>query len=83
MHEKPELMDNSHRFHYGKLAGLFDCNADEIRRLVNAGQVLEYVAAKRKEQFTVANLLNKLAQSGECYDIVRELVNQIVERHQL
>ncbi|XP_071787247.1 uncharacterized protein [Asterias amurensis] len=80
LHERPEIVDNSKRFHYGKMAELFDFKGDQIRHMRTAEEVLNQVAATKKAQFTVADLLKKLAQSGKCYDVVRELVDQILKR---
>ncbi|XP_033646834.1 uncharacterized protein LOC117306340 isoform X2 [Asterias rubens] len=80
LHERPEIVDNSKRFHYGKMAELFGFRGDEIRHMTTAEDVFDKVAATRKAQFTVADLLDKLAQSGKCYDVVRELVDQILKR---
>ena len=74
--EKPEHMKTSDKFHYGKMAELFGFSDDEIRRMENAEDVFNRVAATKKERFTVADLLDILEKSGKCYDVVRKLVNQ-------
>ena len=81
LYERPQIVDKFTRFHYGKMASvLFGFSIDDIRYMTSAEDVFNRVAATRKARFTVADILDGLAQSGQCYDVVRELVDQILKR---
>ncbi|XP_022099557.1 uncharacterized protein LOC110984064 [Acanthaster planci] len=80
MHEKAQLLNTSNRFHYIKLAYLFDISRDEARSIESAEGVLDYLKATREVELTVAEFLQKLKNCKQCYDVVRKLVDQIINR---
>ncbi|XP_033632342.1 uncharacterized protein LOC117293951 [Asterias rubens] len=80
LHEKQQLLATSNRFHYVKMAHLFGVPSEEIRLMENAEHVLDYISETREVEITVAEFLNKLEDSGQCFDVVRRLCKQIITR---
>ncbi|XP_038054973.1 uncharacterized protein LOC119727181 isoform X2 [Patiria miniata] len=82
LHERPQLLQTSSRFHYLKFADIVDVPRLEARSIETAEGVLEYLIATKEVEPTVADVLRKLRDSQQCYHVVRNLVNNIIQRGQ-
>jgi len=80
LHERPQLIATSCQFHYIRLAELLQVPTEDLRFLESAEDVLSNISAKQEVELTVADLLRKLKDSGQCFNVVRKLASQIAER---
>ncbi|XP_022099548.1 tumor necrosis factor receptor superfamily member EDAR-like [Acanthaster planci] len=80
MHEDPQRLHISTRFNFVRFAELFDIPEMEVRKMHSALDVLDYLAAHREVELTVPELCQILYDSHKCCHIVRDLVNEIIDR---
>ena len=79
MHEDPRRLGISQNFTYVCFAHLFEIPELDVRKMMSAEDVLDYLDSHNEVERTMADICQVLFDSGRCFHIVRKLVDLIIK----